>query len=215
MDSLGHTAMWEETGLLLLSLGHLKNNCLMGLLRYVPFNREKVLSYSGGAFLPNNGDMWKIQFHPLGEFKEGPEVAKEPGWTRVPFPQPNSVIQSCLGSWLNAGAELTQTSGRSLTFSLTSSSTSCLSPSSGTYQTSILSHLYSFSGRVREVVWIKRQHMIKRQGLACHVTFGNYLKSPWSPICSAIKWSNVTPAVPTGQVGLCAGHMDLQCKSIL
>ena len=54
-----------------LSLGCVRNTCLMGLLKYVHFNRVKVLSYSGGALPPKDGHIWKIHFHPLWEFKEG------------------------------------------------------------------------------------------------------------------------------------------------
>ena len=57
--------------------------------------------------------------------------------------------------------------------------------------------------------------MIKNQDLACRVTLGNALKSLWFAVCSSIKWSNITPALPTEQIKLCAEHMDLQCQSIL
>lgn len=174
--------MWEETWLLLLSLGCLRNTCLMGLWRYVHFRRVKVLSHSGRVFLINTGRVWKIQFHPLGEFKEGPEVEREPGWTKDPFPKKTkSVMQCCLVSWLNAGFELIQTSGRSLTRSLTSSISSRLYPQLWYlpchFMLVIFSCLYSFLARVREVGWIKKKYRIASQDLACHVTFDYSLKS--------------------------------------
>lgn len=175
--------------------------CLMHLLKYVHFNRVEVLSHSRRAFLINSGQMWKIQLHPSGEFKEGPEV-----------------IQSCLVSWLKAESELIQTSGKSLTLSLTSRIT-CLYPQLGYspyhFMLVIFSCLYGFSARIREVRQIKKKYVIDSQALTCHVTFGYYLKSLWFPVCSSIKWCKITSTLPTEQVGLCGEHMDLQCKSIL
>lgn len=205
-------------GLLLLSLGCSRNTCLVGLLRYVHFHRVKVLTQSGRAFPINSGHVWKIQFHPLGEFKEGPKVEREPGWTKYPLQTQISYIvllRILAKGWVWTDPNIWKISHPF------SDGPVCLlicTPSSCTFYT-ILCQLYFLVYTAsqledREIGWIKKKYRIEHQVLACQMTFGTP-RSLSNSVCSSIKWCKITPPWPTEQVGLCPEHMDLQCKNIL